>query len=64
MPAVENGLNLTLDHMENPFKITIVKRIFLHVREDQKPGTEPIFHAPRGPQMAKIRVDNRKGINF
>ena len=35
MPAVEKGLNLTLDHMDNPLKIILLKNSFLHVREDE-----------------------------
>ena len=35
----------------------------MHAREDQKIGIEPNFMQPY-PKMAKIRVDNRKGVNF
>ena len=57
MPAVEIGLNLTLDHMENPLKNNnFEKRVFLHLRDDLK-AQRQIFIS-LGPQMADIRVNN------
>ena len=41
MPAVEKGLNLILDHMENPLRNHNFEKEFLHVREDQNIGLEP-----------------------
>ena len=32
-----------------PLKIKILRRVFWHVREDQKVGLEPNFHEPRSP---------------
>ena len=47
VPAVEKGLNLTLDHTENPLENhNFEKRVF-HVREDQKIGLELNFHELR-----------------
>ena len=58
VPAVEKGLHLTLGHMDNPLKITILRSVFVHVREDQKIGLERNFHEP-GPQMGDIIVNNQ-----
>merc|ERR1711923_336495 len=54
---------LTLDHMGTPLKIKILKSSFLHARDDQKNAQNQNF-MHLGPQMAKIRVDNRKRVNF
>ena len=48
VPAIVNGLNLTLDHMENPLeKNNFENRVFFYVREDQKIGLAPNFHELR-----------------
>ena len=46
MPAVEKGLNLTLDHMENPLKNKNFEKNVLNVKRDQKIGPELNFHDP------------------
>ena len=64
MFAVEKGsIFNTGPYGDHPLKIKMLKNGFLHAREDQKIDPEPKFH-DLGPQMAKIRVDNRKGVNF
>ena len=46
MSAVENGSNLTLDHMGTPLKAKFRKIGLRHVLSWPKLGLEPKFHDP------------------
>ena len=56
MPAVENGLFFTMDHMGTPLKNQNFENSFLHAREDLKIGTEPKCHVHHHTQIQKLCV--------
>ena len=65
MPAVEKGLIFnTGPYGDPPLKINILKIGFVHAREDQKKQAQSQSFMHLCPQMANIRVNNRKGVNF
>ena len=60
VPAAEKRLNFNTEPYRDPLKIKMLKIRFLHAREEQK-NLETDFYE-LDPQMAEIRMHNRKGV--